>query len=336
MHIISDTLAAVHPAAALRFRNLTMYPLIGGASTVPDYLTLDEALVRSAVRVTEVSEAGAVPELRLENSGDLAVLLLDGEELTGAKQNRILNLSILAPARESIVVPVSCVEAGRWHHTSDEFHAAPRAHYARGRGRKAAQVSDSMRDCGTRRSNQSEVWEDIDIKSRRMEVESPTAAMEAMYSHNAVSIDAFVAALPAADGQLGAAFEINGALVGIDLFDHPATLAKLLPKLVRSYALDALDEAAETEETKPAVEQGVAALDTLIGRVAAARFESFPAVGEGTDLRIEAAGLAGGALVARGRTVHLCAFVTEDSFEHGAQHPYTARMARASRRRRNH
>jgi hypothetical protein len=41
--------------------------------------------------------------------------LLDGEELIGAKQNRALNLTILAPAKQVIVIPVSCVEAGRWH-----------------------------------------------------------------------------------------------------------------------------------------------------------------------------------------------------------------------------
>ena len=56
----------------------------------PAYQLLDEALAAGTVRVMEVSESGHVPELSLLNDGDQAVQLLDGEELIGAKQNRIL------------------------------------------------------------------------------------------------------------------------------------------------------------------------------------------------------------------------------------------------------
>ena len=54
-----------------------------------------------------------MPDLGLDNQCDRPVLLLDGEELVGAKQNRILKLSLPAPAGKPIVMPVSCVEAGR-------------------------------------------------------------------------------------------------------------------------------------------------------------------------------------------------------------------------------
>jgi transposase len=46
------------------------------------------------VTVQEVSEGGSVPDLLVENSGDTRVLFLEGEELVGAKQNRILNTSV--------------------------------------------------------------------------------------------------------------------------------------------------------------------------------------------------------------------------------------------------
>ena len=82
--------------------------------------------------------------MRFVNLGDLAMLLLDGEELIGAKQNRILNLSILAPAHQTIAIPVSCVEVGRWHAQSAEFGSARRTQFAAGRARKAADVSESL------------------------------------------------------------------------------------------------------------------------------------------------------------------------------------------------
>lgn len=71
----------------VQFENLTMHPLLAEDGGDPDYLTLDEALDSGTARVTEVSEAGSVPELRFDNGGDRRVLLLDGEELVGEKQN---------------------------------------------------------------------------------------------------------------------------------------------------------------------------------------------------------------------------------------------------------
>jgi hypothetical protein len=81
---------------------------------------LDVALDDGTARATDVSDSGAVPEPRFENTGERPVLILDGEKLVGAKQNRVLNLTILAPAKEVIIIPISCVEAGRWAEISKE------------------------------------------------------------------------------------------------------------------------------------------------------------------------------------------------------------------------
>ena len=94
--------------------NLTLYPLLAEGPPEAGYRVLDEALAAGCTRVTETSEGGSVPELRFKNDCEIPVLLLDGEELVGAKQNRILNLTLLVGAHQDIVIPVSCVEAGRW------------------------------------------------------------------------------------------------------------------------------------------------------------------------------------------------------------------------------
>ena len=86
---------------------------------------------------------GSVPELKVFNGLSQPVLLLDGEELIGAKQNRVLNLTIMVPADTEMMIPVSCVEAGRWQHISDGFVAADRTQFARGRAKKLSQVSRS-------------------------------------------------------------------------------------------------------------------------------------------------------------------------------------------------
>jgi len=63
---------------------------------------LSEVTAAGALEVTEVSEGGSVPTLRVVNKGDRAVFLLDSEELVGAKQNRILNTSVLIAAGQTI------------------------------------------------------------------------------------------------------------------------------------------------------------------------------------------------------------------------------------------
>jgi hypothetical protein len=97
------------------FRGLTLYPLFQPQAVYPEapgYVLLDEAIAAGTARVTELTAGGSVPELRFENLGNLPVLLLDGQELVGAKQNRVLNLTIVgeASARNSSL-PTSCTPA---------------------------------------------------------------------------------------------------------------------------------------------------------------------------------------------------------------------------------
>jgi environmental stress-induced protein Ves len=65
------------------------------------------------VEVAEVDESGQFSRLKVINRSDLSVLILDGEELVGAKQNRIVNTTILIAAESVTIIPVSCVEQGR-------------------------------------------------------------------------------------------------------------------------------------------------------------------------------------------------------------------------------
>ena len=95
MQTISDTLSHLHLGAATAFEGMTVFPLFSDQLRDKDYLTLDEALEQGQARVIEVSEEGEVPNLLFENLGSRKVLLVDGDELVGAKQNRIVNLSIL-------------------------------------------------------------------------------------------------------------------------------------------------------------------------------------------------------------------------------------------------
>ena len=77
----------------------------------------------------------------------------------------------------------------------------------------------------------------------------------------------------------------------------------MLPKLIRSYAIDAV-ESVEAHPRSPGADRAEAFIELL----ARADFESYPAVGEGTEVRVSGGGVIAGGLVAEGRLVHLAAF----------------------------
>jgi hypothetical protein len=325
MTTINKALQDISLGEAQSFENLQITPLLAPSASTADYLTLSEAQDLGLAVVTEVSESGSVPMLLLENTGEQAVFLLDGEELIGAKQNRILNLTLLVPAKTSLEIPVSCVEQGRWSHSTREFASAERTFFSKGRARKAARVSENLREGGYRDSDQSEVWEDIGMKMRNMEVDSHTDAIADAYEHFSGSVDEYVQAFQTSDTQVGACFAINGKIRGVELFDVSDTCGKLMPKLIRSYALDAIEERQESATT------GSQSILEFIKSVAAAPTDSFDALGEGEDLRIQSNTIAGGALAARDRVVHLCAFSQESE---AGTIDQTGRMRRASARQR--
>jgi len=312
MEAIAELIAGLKLGEAVTHLNLAVFPVVNGGGKPPDYLTLDEAMARKKVKITEVSAGGSVPELQFVNGDDRRVFLLDGEELVGAKQNRVLNLSILVAAGKTIVIPVSCVERGRWSYRSREFSSSPRTHHYEGKSLRIRQVTESMKSSGRRSSDQGEVWREIDFKLDQMSMESPTAAMADIYESAAAGLEEYVSAVQPAPGQLGALFAIDGKPVGLDVFDSPETLRKLLPKLIRSYALDALCRLRSRggqKKKNPAASKRKA--EAFLHSVARAEPSTFEGTGEGDDVRLTGQDMCGAALVSEGRVVHLSAFRTK-------------------------
>jgi len=335
MQIIHETLSRLKVGTPLRSANLVMFPLIGDTAEKPAYATLDQALSEGWAEVCEASRSGSVPELKFINRGNRAVLIMDGEELIGAKQNRVLNLTILAPAGKTISLPVSCVEQGRWAYSSRTFGGSPHVMYAMGRAKKMDQVSGSLRSVGTPTSHQGDIWEGLAHKSRGLGVHSPSDAMSDIFEQYSGQIEDYVRNLSWSEGQAGAAFALSGRLIGLDLFGYPDTMKKLLPKIVRSYALDAIEERGREKQ-----ELHTSAVEDFLTEVAQSRVETFRAVGLGQDLRLSSARLAGAGLAFEEHLIHLSAFRTEGNrAESDGSEPSRrglGQMVRSSLRRRRY
>jgi hypothetical protein len=304
MHTLYEEFSNIVVGEPCSSRNLVVFPLFRQNSQLIhlDYLLLEDGISHGKVRITELNAQGSVPELRLDNEEDLPILIVDGEELIGAKQNRVLNLTILAPAKQSIVIPVSCVEAGRWNMSCAELKQADHLMYSHGRAERAACVTESLRSSGTRVSDQGAVWRGIAEKAARLNTFSPTSAMSAIYERHASSLEAFVRAFDCQGGQCGAVFVISGQIAGLDIFDYPEVMRRFFKKLIRSYALDALD--ASTESTSV----GPESVSAFIKNIVSAPCFAEPALGHGKDVRFKGAEVSGASLWALQRYIHICAF----------------------------
>jgi hypothetical protein len=270
------------------------------------YVTLDEALAARVLDVAEVTESGSVPAVQVVNRASAMVLLLAGEHLVGAKQNRVLNASIMVGQRSSLPVPVSCVEAGRWSHGSLTFSSGGTLSHSALRRLLSRHVHDGYRHQGRPISKQSEVWDEVSGKLARMGTMSDSCALQQTYVDYQDSLAAFLERLPVPRNALGVAFALRGKVAGADLFDKPATLVKLWPKLVRSYAIDAL-------ETDLSAARRIAANDVRqwLRAVKRAKTQPFRSPGLGCDIRLEAEGLVGAALVVEDQPVHLELFAQD-------------------------
>jgi hypothetical protein len=163
--------------------SLTIYPLFdsGGKKSreeSPDsneicYLLLEEALDKGTFEVGEISESGSVNTIVVTNMTGEPVLILDGEELVGTKQNRMINATIMVAAGKT-VIPVSCVEQGRWQYEDAKFSKSEAFGYSSLRRQKTEQVSFSLKCDGGFNANQSAIWEEIERSSRNLGAESPT------------------------------------------------------------------------------------------------------------------------------------------------------------------
>jgi hypothetical protein len=287
---------------------LCMVPLIRPDASRLRYHTLSAALADGTLRITEVSDGGHVPEVRVENAGPLPVLLLEGAALVGAKQNRVLNLSVLVPAFAKTVVPVSCVEQGRWSARSREFREGEAMHFAAGRARKVRDVSASLASRGVPRSDQGAVWEDMALYQRSFAAEAPSGAMQDIYGSVAGKAEELLAHLKPQVGQVGGAFFARGRLLGLDAFDADGTFAGEFAKLARSYAVEAVRGQALGTGPEAGGANEAGATRDLLDALATGDWRAYPGVGLGTDLRLTTPRVAAGALVVDDEVVHLAAF----------------------------
>ena len=275
-----------------RYRNLVLYPIYADAPKVPAVdLTLDEAMARGVLEITEVDRA-QVNRVRVRNLGKDPVFIMGGEMISGAKQDRIAGDDVIVPAGGKLVIPVFCVEHGRWVAQTDTFKSA--SFMAGSAVRQARAAAD-----------QSAVWESVAGEQERLSAPSATGSLRSVQESEEVQekVKPYQRAFvdlpekhPRARGVVACA---GGRIIAADLFGSRVLFQDLWPKLLDSYVIDALDR----EEERRGVD-AVHIKRWLDGVKRASRTPK-DTPGSGSLYELRGGGVLGSALVYQGGIVHM-------------------------------
>lgn len=288
------------------FESLTIIPIFSGNGDFPKYLTLKEALEKGLLTVQELSEGGSVPQLKAINRADLAVLILAGEELAGAKQNRVINTTILLRKKSETVIPVSCTEHGRWSYVSSQFRDSDVVMSPNLRSSHLATVGASLKGFKKFDSDQGMVWNSIKSFSEKAGVNSVTGAMRDVYESKTSDLEKYLSAFPYLPCQKGLIAIFNGEVIGLDYVSLETAYATLHSKLVKSYAMDAILQG-KKKENRP----NMAKARGFLKRLMESTVKKYKSIGHGWDHRYEGKGFVGSALVYKKQAIHTVFFKTQ-------------------------
>jgi len=331
---VRELLEGVRQGEPLQAGALTLIPLVAASEQVTrqtGYLPLEEALRHKLVVIAEQARA-QVPELLATSTAEVPVVLVGGEQVVGGLQNRVLNTTILIAALSTLQIPVTCVEAGRWHEERasddaptgsgpaedmldpDAGHAARRAFtadeaaYATLRKLHAKSVTGSLSSGGGHRSDQGAVWGEVAHRMAFTGSYSPSGAMHTLYKtpERANKLKDTVEALRRPEGALGFVAVLRSHVLGAELFADEALADAYWQKLVRSYAVEALDAGERGGDDQG---ESIGFGETrLLEEALAAAVQVHPSPGLGADARLVGSRVSGAGLVHDGAVVHLSLF----------------------------
>ena len=210
------------------------------------------------------ADNASVNELALVNKSGKKLLLLAGEVIVGGKQDRIVQEDrIIPPTGEPVALNVFCVEHGRWtpRGASETVNVSAGA-AGRGSvmvdGAEASQPAKfkslgavahpKLRGAAQDKKEQTAVWSEVRANNVRLNTVNTTDTYQEVYASREVvaQMDDYIKALEREVLQPGVAGVVvarGGRVVWADLFATPELFARYWPKLLKSYAVDALGDA---------------------------------------------------------------------------------------------
>jgi hypothetical protein len=224
-------------------------------------------------------DGAEVNRLVLVNNSKRPLLLLAGEIVSGGRQDRVIGKDrIVPPESDPVDLSVFCVEPGRWVATTANFGASE-ALYGKSSGSSiggpvpmAAMAQPSVRGKAMAEKDQNQVWAEVnkqkDAFVYQVQPAAPVAARELAQTSSYAKVNENQEVKKYVDSvakpieqnyqslihqlrdrnAVGVVVAVNGRIIWADIFASTDLLNKYWPKLVRSYASEAVVTRAKDAE----------------------------------------------------------------------------------------
>lgn len=285
-------------------KNLSIVQIATDNQNSFSYISGPAAIKDDLIQVKEVSESGSVNMLHVFNLSEKFVFFMDGDILSGAKQNRVLNTSVLLAPNTKTHIPVSCVERGRWSHISDKFGSADYAAPSFMRAKKSFRVNQNLRTKGVHESDQGEVWRDVDHYAMKFKIESQSLNLSDVYDGKEKDFDSFIKSFTLNPNANGMAVFVKDNLLNLDIFNRTDIFAEYFPKILKGCSMEAFGLKGESKMAE--AEASYKTL-TFIDEFENLTFREHAGVGVGAEKRFQSDGLTGFELVYNSNMIHLTA-----------------------------
>jgi hypothetical protein len=247
----------------LTHENLSIYFLHGKSAEGAVPLTLEEAMLKNAVRV---DETGSVNQLSIENLGSQDVFVQAGDIVKGGKQDRVLSVSfVLPPNSGKMPISAFCVESGRWRARGAEdvtkFASAGSAVPSK-KAKLAMRMPAPVAPDGGRQnmndtsSRQQEVWSTVaqiqdklsgNVGARVAAPQSASSLQLSLENEKLADMRREYVKTLKAGGEndrdiVGYVFAINGKLNSADVYPSNGLFRKMWGKLLNASVTEAIGD----------------------------------------------------------------------------------------------
>lgn len=255
---LNEIFSGIDRELSIKQDNLEFAPIFLNGTEV-EYLLLKEAIEFGKLTVIESND---VSSLLVANQMDLPVLIIEGEELIGGRQNRVVTKTVLVKGNSKVRIPVACVEKRRWDYRSsvtvDFDDTSTRRNRRRRRQESDVFVASRIIDTSIRstklfsmmanarasreiKANQEEVWCAVDESLLKAGVTSSTDAAYEAYLKKKKEFESLKKTIKPMEGQSGFAVFVNDSFYGLEYLSNPEKFEKYFDSIIDSYLMDLTD-----------------------------------------------------------------------------------------------
>ncbi|MBS1512068.1 MAG: hypothetical protein JST86_14565 [Bacteroidetes bacterium] len=219
--------------------------LMNSYKQMAHYTTLEKAIATNKIRVTEVSDGGSVNTLRFKNTSKDTILINMGDIVKGGKQDRTIQTDTIICPGQQMLLPVYCVEHGRWTGTANSYDysgAAFTSYYSN--------INNAVRKSIVQEKSQTAVWDKV------ASINSANGTATATGTYTAVTQSAkynddikayknvLMKKINADTTIIGMVAVTGNRIIGCDIYLTPALFRSNASNLLSSYISEAVYDGA--------------------------------------------------------------------------------------------